>query len=225
MRAIAYARCSTDELKQDVEVQLKELRRYCDAYGWQYDEVSEYCSGYKGDQPQLNKVIEKIRLKHYDVMLVYSIDRFSREHPSKTDEILNRIVHLYKCRFISLAEGVDSEDEVKWHIVRHLFTYFANMFSRNLSIKVKNGIKNKKDKGEYSGGRPKKNIDSTKLMDIKRTGLSVRNATEAYNNGLPRKNWISKSKMAQMLSAQVTEPYNCCPEKILPIPNSNMVLK
>ena len=205
MRAILYARCSTDELKQDVEVQLKELRRYCDAYGWQYDEVYEYCSGYKGDQPRLAEIIEKIRLKHYDVMLVHSIDRFSREHPSKTDETLNRIVHLYKCRFISLAEGIDSEDEVKWHIVRHLFTYFANMFSRNLSIKVKNGIKNKKDKGLYSGGRPKKNIDHTRLLDIIRTGLSVRKATEVYNSGLPKKSWISKSKMAQALSGRTTE--------------------
>jgi DNA invertase Pin-like site-specific DNA recombinase len=202
MRAIIYARCSTDELKQDVEVQLKELRRYCDAYGWSYDEVSEYGSGYKGDQPRLAEVIEKIRLKHYDVIIVHSMDRFSRAHPSKTDAILNRIVYIYKCRFISLAEGIDSEDEVKWHIVRHLFTYFANMFSRNLSIKVKNGIKNKKDKGEYSGGRPKKNIDYTRLLDIKRTGLSVREAVEAYNSGLPRKMWLSKSKMAQALSEQ-----------------------
>ncbi|GEM_PF-6612596 len=70
-----------------------------------------------------------------------------REHPSKTGVILNRIVYLYKCRFISLAEGIDSNDDVKWHIVRNLFTYFAQMFSRNLSMKVKNGLRNKKDKG------------------------------------------------------------------------------
>ena len=90
-------------------------------------------------------LIEKIRLKHYDVIVVYSMDRFSREHPRKTDELLNRIVYDYKCRFISLAEAIDSNDEMKWHIVRHMFTYFANMFSRNLSMKVKNGIKNKKE--------------------------------------------------------------------------------
>ena len=29
-KVIIYARCSTDEKKQDVEVQLKELRRWCD---------------------------------------------------------------------------------------------------------------------------------------------------------------------------------------------------
>ena len=60
-KAVIYARCSTDENKQDVEVQLKELRRYCSAYGWEYDEVSEYGSGFKGDQqPELDALMEKI---------------------------------------------------------------------------------------------------------------------------------------------------------------------
>jgi len=149
-------------------------------------------------------VIEKIRLKHYDVIVVYSMDRFSREHPRKTDELLNRIVYDYKCRFISLAEAIDSNDEMKWHIVRHMFTYFANMFSRNLSMKVKNGIKNKKEKGEYLGGRSKKLIDSDRLRQIKTAFLcgvySIRRATEVYNRGVPRQQWIGKSKMARLLS-------------------------
>ena len=61
-------------------------------------------------------------------------------------------------------------------------------------------MQNKKGKGKYSGGRPKKEVDQVKLMDINRTGLSVRKATEVYNSDLPRKGWISKSTMAQALS-------------------------
>lgn len=73
-KVIIYARCSTDEAKQDVEVQLKELRRYCEAYDWQHNEVSEYGSGYKSDsQPKLDEMLEKIRLKHYNTLIVYSI--------------------------------------------------------------------------------------------------------------------------------------------------------
>ena len=37
-----YARCSTDETRQTVDVQLVELRRYCEAFGWAYQEFSEY---------------------------------------------------------------------------------------------------------------------------------------------------------------------------------------
>jgi len=39
-------------------------------------------------------------------------------------------------------------------------------------------------------------------MDIKKTGLSLRKAVDAYNNGLPPERWISRSKMAKALSEQ-----------------------
>ncbi len=199
MKVLIYARCSTSESRQNVEVQLKELRRYCDAYGWEYDEIYEYGSGFKGDQPKLEGILEDIRLKRYQVLLVYSLDRFSRQHPKKTNAILDQIVYDYGCRFISLQESIDSQKEMVWHVIRPMFTYFANIFSQNLSEKVRNGIRNKKEKGTYSGGRPKKEVDHKKLMDIKGTGLSIRKATETYNQGLPRNKQISKTMMARLL--------------------------
>ena len=58
MKAILYARCSTDESKQDVEVQLKELRSYCHYQGWSYEEKYDYASGSKKDlPPNLQKVL------------------------------------------------------------------------------------------------------------------------------------------------------------------------
>ena len=83
IKVVIYSRCSTDEKRQDTDVQLKELRRYAEAFGWSYDEDSEYESGFKGEQPKLAEVIEKIRRKHYSIILVSSLDRFSREHPKK----------------------------------------------------------------------------------------------------------------------------------------------
>jgi len=137
-------------------------------------------------------------------MLVYSMDRFSREHPRKVDDLLNRIAYDYKCRFISISEGIDSMVEVKWHIMRHMMTYFANVYSRRLSERVKNGIKMAKEKKTYSGGRPAKEIDTERLMDIKEKvknrHLSIRKAAAEYNERLPRSQWIGKSKMAGLLS-------------------------
>lgn len=140
IRAIIYARCSTDENKQDVEIQLKELRRYCEAYGWAYEEVWEYGSGYKVDnQPKLDEILEGIRLKRYNVLIVFSVDRFSRQPPSKINALLDRIVEQHKCRFIALQQGIDSDNELTWHVVKPLFTYFANKFSKDLGEKVKKG--------------------------------------------------------------------------------------
>jgi len=191
-KIIIYARCSTEESRQDVEVQLKELRRYCEAYGWPYDEISEYGSGFKKDcQPELDKVLEKIRLKHYDVLIVYSMDRFSRQSPSKINALLDRIVEDYKCRFIALQQGIDSQNELTWHVVKPLFTYFANKFSRDLGEKIRKGIERKKECGRYKGGRPNKKVDNDEIIRLRASGLSLRAITDHINKGIPKKHRIS----------------------------------
>ena len=158
MRALIYARCSTDEKKQDVEVQLKELRAYCKKEEWNYDEVSEYSSGSKHIPDKLRDVLRLIKEGHYKVLIVFSMDRFSRLHPSSTNHMLNFIVNECKCRFLSLQEKIDSENEIMWFIVRHLFQYFAWTYSKNLSEKVKLGMKLAKEKGVRIG-RPTGSLD------------------------------------------------------------------
>jgi len=144
MRTIIYARCSTDEKKQDVEVQLEQLRDYCKRQGWGYDEMSEYSSGSKGIPDKLRKVLNLIRGKVYDVLLVYDLSRFSRLHPTTTSKIMDFIVQ-NKCRFLSLQDNIDSNDEVKWLVIKPLFQYMAYIYSKNLSEKVTQGM-DKKDK-------------------------------------------------------------------------------
>jgi len=207
-----YSRCSHSESTndQDTEVQLKELRRYCEAYNWSYDEVSEYGSGFKTDtQPKLDEVLEKIRLKHYDVLICYSMDRFSRQSPSYINHLLDVVVEKHKCRFIALQQGIDSDNELTWHVVKPLFTYFANKFSKDLGEKIKKGIQNKKDKGKYTGGRPSKqiNINEDEILKLRNEGLSLRGIEKVINNNLPKKERISYgtiNRVLQKLSSKLT---------------------
>ena len=213
VRAVIYARCSTDESRQDTENQLRELRRYCEAFGWTFDEVSEYDSGFKGTQPKLQAVLERIRHKEYDVLVVFSLDRFSRQHPSKVNALLDRLVYQYNCRFVSVQEALDSQDEVKWHIVRPLFAYFANVFSRNLSEKIKLGIKTKREKGIYRGGRPRKAVDPDRLkaLLLTRDGDGWRKLAQRYNEGLRSDQQVSFSllrKVVQQLQFANQQPTN-----------------
>lgn len=188
VKAVIYARCSTDESKQDTEIQLKELRRYCDAYGWSYDEYSEYGSGYKSDnQPVLSEVIEKVRLRHYHVLIVYSMDRFSRQSPSKINTLLDQIVSQYGCRFIALQQGIDSNNEMTWHIIKPLFTYFANKYSRDLGEKVRKGIERKKELGTYAGGRPRIKVDTERIRELRALGTSWRQITSIINESRTEK--------------------------------------
>jgi len=202
-RAAIYARCSTDEKKQDVELQLKDLKQYCEAYGWDYDEIFEYESSYTGIPPKLRQVLESIRLKKYNILLVSTLDRFSRAHPKQTNTLLDQIVYQHRCRFISILEGIDSENEMTWHAVRPLFTYFANMFSKTLSEKVRKGIQKKKEKGLYGGGRPPKQLDIERFQAIagrvQACGLGYRKITEAYNDGLPKNRRLSYTQTFRVL--------------------------
>ena len=158
MRAIIYARCSTDEKKQDVDVQLKRLREICKEREWDFDEVSEYDTGSKHIPLGLKKIMNQIGHGVYQAFVVYDLSRFSRLHPKTSTKMMDWIVDR-KCRFLSMQENLDSENEMNWHTVRYYFNYFAWLYSKNLSEKVKQGIANKKAKGTYKGGRPKGSKD------------------------------------------------------------------
>ncbi len=149
-RAIIYGRCSTDEKKQDVEIQMQELRDYCKRQGWDYDERKEYTSGSKKVPDTLRKILKLIEGRHYDIFLVYDLSRFSRLHPSTTSKMMDFVVQ-HKCRFLSLQDNIDSDDEVKWLVIKPLFQYMAYIYSKNLSEKVKLGMEKAKLKGIHTG--------------------------------------------------------------------------
>jgi DNA invertase Pin-like site-specific DNA recombinase len=142
MKAIIYARCSTDESRQDVENQLTQLKEYCDRQGWNYDVHWEYSSGSKQIPEKLRKILNLIKNRMYEVMVVYDLTRFSRLHPTTTNKMMDFITS-HKCRFISIQENMDSYNEMTWLTIRHMFQYLSYIYSKNLSEKVKLGMDRK----------------------------------------------------------------------------------
>jgi len=200
MKALIYARCSTDESKQDVQNQVDICKRYCEGQGWNYEIMQEYESAYNGNERKVyNEALEKIRLKGFNILMVYMLDRFSREVPTKTVSDLHKIVEVYGCRFISVKEGIDSKNDM-WQIIMMIFAYMANNYSKMLGIRVKEGISRKKKTGEYEGGRPKKAINMEKLKTIlDQNNLSLRKVAQEYNKDLPKKERISHVQVKRLL--------------------------
>lgn len=137
-------------------MQLKQLRDYCDRQGWKHEEVWEYGSGSKQIPEKLKKIMKDLQERKYDVFVVYDLSRFSRLHPTTTNKMLDFIAK--HCRFISIQDNIDSEDEIKWLIIKPLFQYMAWVYSKNLSEKVKLGMARAKEKGKPLG-RPKGSKD------------------------------------------------------------------
>jgi DNA invertase Pin-like site-specific DNA recombinase len=157
MKAIIWSRCSTDESRQDVELQIKPCEEYCKQQGWDYDIAYEYISGSKAVPPKLQQVLDEIAKGNYQVIVVYSMDRFSRLKPSITEKMLNHITDC-RCRFISIQERLDSDNPMIWYCFKGLWIYFANQYSLNLSQKVKAGMLKAKQQGKAIG-RPKGSLD------------------------------------------------------------------
>ena len=200
IRAIIYARCSTDESKQDVENQINTCKKYCESQSWPYEIFQEYESAYKGTRRKVfEEALERIRLREFNILVVYMLDRFSRETPTKIVSDLHKVVEEHKCRFVSIKEGIDSNNDM-WQIIMMIFAYMANNFSKMLGIRVREGIKQKKEKGEYKGGRPKKEIDIKRLKSIaKHKDLGLRKIAREYNKDISKKDRISYIQVKRVL--------------------------
>ena len=75
--AAIYVRCSTAE--QETDMQETELREYCGRRGWEqilYRDKGQ--SGAKQDRPALNVLLNDLRKRKLDVILVWSLDRLAR---------------------------------------------------------------------------------------------------------------------------------------------------
>jgi len=76
MKAIIVNRCSTDETKQDVELQTKPCVEYCQKQNWDYNVVAYYGSASKKIPDELEKVLDAITRREYQAIIVFSMDRF-----------------------------------------------------------------------------------------------------------------------------------------------------
>src|SRR5689334_12158490 len=76
MRAAIYARVSTTD--QTCDLQLRELRQYISARGWQVagDYVDTGWSGAAAARPELDRLLTDARLRRIDVVVVWKLDRW-----------------------------------------------------------------------------------------------------------------------------------------------------
>ena len=94
MKIALYARVSTKDKGQDHENQLRELRAFVERKGnegWTLaQEYVDKASGKTSDRPAFRRMFEDASRKQFDMVLFWSLDRFSREG------VLETLQHLQK---------------------------------------------------------------------------------------------------------------------------------
>jgi DNA invertase Pin-like site-specific DNA recombinase len=76
-KAAIYIRVSTTE--QEIGLQENELREFAERRGWEYQIFTDRGqSGAKDSRPALNQLLQQLRRKKFDVLVVWALDRLAR---------------------------------------------------------------------------------------------------------------------------------------------------
>ena len=145
-----YARVSTTDKGQDVELQLRELRTFTQTRGWAIhrEYLDEGISGSRVYRPALERLLAACRRRQVDIVLVWRLDRLGRslKHLIMTlDEFQSLGV-----AFVSLHEQLDCTTAAGQLLV-HLLGAFAEFERAIIRERVKAGLANARIKGKRLG--------------------------------------------------------------------------
>ena len=140
-RVGVYLRVST--MDQEAQNQLLQLQALYDQNGWAiYRKYVDVESGRKGkrERAEFAELFKDAAKHRFDLVLFWSLDRFSREGITKTISYLQQ---LDGCgvKFKSLTEPfLDSDNELVAHILLGVLSYFAQLEATKISSRTKAGL-------------------------------------------------------------------------------------
>ncbi len=163
-QVVLYARVSTNNGHQDPEMQLVELRDYAVRRGLIVTgEFVDRVSGSKESRPQLNQLMADAKLRKFDAVIVWKLDRFARS----LKQLVNALAEFESLgvAFVSLRDNLDLGTPSG----RLMFQIIGAMaeFERSLiQERVRAGLWNARTKGKQLG-RPRI-ADLTKASRVTR---------------------------------------------------------
>ncbi len=156
-RVAIYARVSTDDRGQDPENQLRQLREWCRQM--EHPVVREYVeheNGGKGLEyrKQLGAMFDSAARRQFDLLLVWSLDRFSREGMAATIGHLQRLSS-HGVGFHSFTEEhLSTDNELVRNILLATLASLAKLEREKISQRTKAGLERARAMGKVLG-RPK----------------------------------------------------------------------
>jgi DNA invertase Pin-like site-specific DNA recombinase len=171
-RVAIYARVSTANHGQDVDMQTRELRQFADARGWRVADayIDAGVSGTKDSRPELNRLMADAHKRRFDVVCVWRFDRFARSVSH-----LLRALETFKAlgiAFVSFSEQMDTCTPAG----KMVFTVLASVaeLERSLIVeRVRAGLRNARAKGKRLG-RPRTVVDASRIAVLRASGASWR---------------------------------------------------
>lgn len=158
LKAAIYVRVSTD--KQDANNQLNQLRPFCDRVG--YTVVQEYVdviSGSRDSRPAYNQLFKDAHKRKWDVVVFWSLDRFSRSGTLFTLQKLKELEGL-RIEWESYQEQYFRTTGPFKDVLISMLATIAKMERDRISERTKAGLARARAEGKVLG-RPKGQKDKT----------------------------------------------------------------
>lgn len=154
-----YARVSKDddgERFQDPNNQIEPLKKFCADMNWNVKFIFvDKKSGADSNRPSFKKMLAEVRQHHFDLLLVWSLDRFSRE------PLLNTLAYIQQFKNHNVAlksytENIDTRAEGTQELVMIILIWLSQEERHRISKRTKAGIQRRKNLNIWKGGRPRK---------------------------------------------------------------------
>lgn len=175
-RVVIYTRVSSPD--QHPETQLCDLRPLAAARG--YEIVGEYTdtiSGTKAKRPGLDRLLSDARRGRFDGVMLWSFDRMARSVKHFL-EVLDELNHL-NIGLVSFRENIDTSGPLGRAMI--VIVAAISELERSLIVeRVRAGMRRAKLEGRQIG-RARLDIDRQKVVEDRRTGMSLTNVANRYN--------------------------------------------
>ena len=170
-RAALYARVSTDDRGQDPETQLRQLREYAERRGFEVvEELVDHASGTREARPSYQRLLEAVRKRRVDVVLVWRYDRFARS----TQALVNALAEFRALGvdFISYQENVDTTTP-QGELVFGMMANLAQFESALIGERVRAGMARARAQGKRVSRPPIPEAKRRRLEELWREGRSI----------------------------------------------------
>jgi DNA invertase Pin-like site-specific DNA recombinase len=154
---------------QDVNMQLRELREYCERRSWAVagEYVDTGISGAKDRRPELDRLMADAHKRHFNVVAVWKFDRFARS----VSHLLRALdtFRVLGIEFVSLSESLDTATPAG----RMVFTVLGAVAELERSLiaeRVRAGLRHARAKGKRLG-RPRTVVDVPRVSALRAQGL------------------------------------------------------
>jgi DNA invertase Pin-like site-specific DNA recombinase len=172
MRVVLYSRVSTRDKGQDVQNQVAQLRDFAAGQGWNITkEYSDQASAKTANRrPGFVELFAAASRREFDIVLFWSLDRFSREGVLET---LNELQQLnsWGVNWRSFTEQYLDSCGVFRDAVLSILATIAKQERVRLSERTIAGLDRARKQGRI-GGRPRAVVDRGKVLRMRKAGKS-----------------------------------------------------